>query len=143
MGRRLAHQTGASLLYLCWIGYPLSIDLGHGCNGMGFGAFRGEYIHNINAADDQCISDEGTVAAPGDRFGAHDGSSLLTGQLNKLHHGYCKLRCLHVIGKAAERNVVPAGIEGIGDENGVTLQALSYAGNRFDGYAVTFPACLC
>ena len=78
---------------------------------MGLSTLRGVYIHDIDTADKQGISDEGTVAAPGDRFGAHDGGSLLAGQLNELHNGCGELRCLHIVGKAAEGSVVPAGVE--------------------------------
>ena len=81
---------------------------------MGLSDFGAEDIPYLNTTDDKGIADKRAVAAPGDRLGAHDGGTLLLGQVDKFCHGRGKLRCLHVICEAAEGSIMPAGVGGIG-----------------------------
>ena len=62
------------------------------------------------AAGDELVGDESAVAAPGERFGAHDRRPRLPGKRRELIKGASKRVGLHVIGKGGERGDPPAGV---------------------------------
>src|SRR6267154_3019907 len=53
------------------------------------------------------------MTAPGDRLSAHDGYALLSGRLFKRGEPVGECRSRHVIGKAAEGRIAPAGVHRI------------------------------
>ena len=82
------------------------------------------------SAHQQGVGDQGTMAAPGHSFGAHDGQAILLRTADQLLQGGLELSGLHVIGKASERGVSPTGVDGI---SGGVAQT-SQAGQVFIGY---------
>ena len=70
-------------------------------------------VVHLNPSYSQRISDERTMATPGDRFRAHDCAAFLPGQFHQSLHPFIKLRGLHVIGEPAERRIAPAHVQRI------------------------------
>jgi len=66
------------------------------------------------AAHRERVSDKGTMAAPGDGFGAHDGAELRVRQFFEASESCSEFGGLHVIGEASKAGIVPASVDGIG-----------------------------
>ncbi len=83
---------------------------------MAFAAGAAHDVLDVIAAHQQGVGDEGAMAAPGERLGAHerDWSWTLRGQGQQLLQAGLKLGGLHIVGKAAERLVAPALVGRIG-----------------------------
>ncbi len=59
-------------------------------------------IKDVEAADEKRIADEGPVAPPGYRLGAHDRDSLFLGDSDQLCQTYIEVIRLHIVGKASK-----------------------------------------
>jgi hypothetical protein len=73
----------------------------------------GSSIQNVkdwNSARDDRIGNQRTMAAPGNRFGAHDRGGLEISQTQKVIERLLKLTRLHVVGVCAEAGVSPQSI---------------------------------
>lgn len=77
---------------------------------MGATAFLIHNIDNGYVANDECVSDEGTVTTPRDGFRTHDDSWFCGRDLDELVYAFGKLGCLHVIRITAKRQIFPCPV---------------------------------
>jgi len=73
----------------------------------------GSSIHNVkdwNSARYDCIRDQRSMTAPGNRLGAHDGGWLEVGQGQKVIERVLKFARLHIVGVCAEAGVSPQSV---------------------------------
>jgi hypothetical protein len=104
-----------------WCGFVLcsgisdamSIQAGPWCKRVWPRALTSYNLVHIDSADDERIRDHRAVTPPRDGLCAHDCRSPAPRQANQLLEGSVKFRSLHVIGKATEACVSPAGIDGV------------------------------
>jgi len=80
---------------------------------MNLGAFPADDVLRRNAAHEESIRNERTMAAPRDGFRAHDRSPFLFAKRDEPSQPLVKFRSLHVVGEASERSVVPAEVQRI------------------------------
>lgn len=76
-------------------------------------SFRTDDVLDANATDKERVSDHRPMAAPGNRFGAHEDTPLSVCHFRDLLNVLGELRGLHVICVAAKREIVPSGVGGI------------------------------
>ncbi len=88
-------------------------DEGEGSEAVRLGAPGAEDIGHEDAAGEEGIRDEGTMAAPGDGLGAQDRGSFPLRQFDEPRETFLEIRRLHVIGEAAKRGIAPSHIGGI------------------------------
>jgi len=91
----------------------ISLHFREGGELVGVGAGRGHDVGYGDAAGGEGVGDEGSVAAPGDGFGAHDGEAVGACKIDEFQEIAFEVGGLHVIGIAAEAEVAPAGVRGI------------------------------
>ena len=78
-------------------------------------AFPGsDDVLDANAPDEKCVPNQRPMEAPGNRFGTHQRAALADREFRDPLNVLAELRQLHVIRIAAKREIVPAGVEGIG-----------------------------
>lgn len=70
-------------------------------------------VGDAPASDGERISDQRTVTAPGQRFGAHDHSFLIVSTLLKLGQAGEKGRRRHIVGVPTKGGVAPADVRRI------------------------------
>ena len=75
--------------------------------------FPADDVLRANAAHEEGISDERTMATPRDGFRAHDRASFLFGESDQSLKPVLKFRSLHIVGEASERSVVPTEVHRI------------------------------
>jgi len=92
-------------------GIPL--HFGEGGELVGVGAGGGHDVGDGDAAGGEGVGDEGSVAAPGDGFGAHDGEAAGACKLDEFQEIAFEVGGLHVVGIAAEAKIAPGGVGGI------------------------------
>src|SRR5580692_2218097 len=64
---------------------------------------RGRHdVDNLRASDDQCISNQPTMAAPRHRLTAHDHRPAVFSQLEQLIEAVLEVIAIHVVGVVAE-----------------------------------------
>lgn len=86
------------------------------------------------ASCEQRIRDHRSVAAPGDRLGAHDDCGCLRCRRHQVIHGVPKRRRLHIVGIAPEAGVLPSQVRGV-------LERLAQT-TEFPGVTVSKPGLL-
>jgi len=69
-----------------------------------------ENVVHWNSSGDDRIGNERTMAAPRDRFRAHDRRRLQPGKRQKIIEGLAELPRFHVVGVGAEAGVSPLGV---------------------------------
>lgn len=67
-------------------------------------------VLRANSANKQGVSDEQPMAAPRQRFSAHQGDSILLSRLDRFFEALPKLARLHVIRIAAKGGISPASV---------------------------------
>ncbi len=87
-------------------------------------ARRAKDVHHSNSPHHQCIRDEGTVTAPGNRLGAHDRDSRSPRQCELFCKARRELGRLHVVRVrvATKVRVAPAGIARVGTGTAVPTE---------------------
>lgn len=93
------------------IGHLISSDLRHLVQNMGSDAGCAENILDGNASNGERVTDERTVASPGNGLGAHDGDRPLRGERDEPAQPVLEIGRLHIIGESSERGVSPAAIQ--------------------------------
>jgi len=63
--------------------------------------------------ENECIGDQGPMAAPRHRLCAHDRSCSVPAICQKLFKGFVKFFCLHVVGVSAKIVIMPSSVDGI------------------------------
>lgn len=71
-------------------------------------------VHDRLAGGFEVIRDERAMTLPPERFGAHDGRTLLVGEFQQAIDAGAKFRCHHEIRIAPEGFVAPDRVGGIG-----------------------------
>ena len=101
---------------ICWrrIGNLHSVYMGERCKGMRLAFLGSNDVLDANAPNKKCVANQRPMASPGNRFGTHQRAALAGRQFRDPLNVLGELRRLHVIRIAAKREIVPAGVEGIG-----------------------------
>ncbi len=77
------------------------------------GAVLAHDMRDMPTSDGERVGDQGTMAAPGERLGAHDRSFLMASTLLKLGQARAKGRGCHIVSKPAKGGIAPARVRRI------------------------------
>ena len=99
------------------------INVGERGQDMGSASLRSNNVLNVNTPDQQCVTNQRAVAAPGNRFGAHQDTTLSARQVRDPLNVVGELRGLHVVRIASKREILPARVWRIGSRMAQAAQA--------------------